>query len=311
MTDRIEEFVWYHNNGDAGSNPVVLKAYADKLNLNAQDRLDICFFYSITYSVPSAAIMLNSRGEIKTNPKLWAGANLKSLIFQSDRKYVRMNGLFSKCLIFWRNNLCGNFDKINSKLTAGNHLSEKYAIPFIESWVSFGRYSAYLFAETYETLMGLKPIHESKVEFNEGRTFSAGILNVFGMDDLANKTDDKHAKLPVPIEVYNSLLDEILDAIRNAGGNDSSYQVETSLCGYRKHFKGTRYNGYYADRQLGEIKALEKVFPGMAELFSGLYYSRRQSINPVYLGELNGWKGIRTELKKDYINSHKVIGYAD
>jgi len=69
------------------------------------------------------------------------------------------------------------------------------------------------------------------------------------------------------------------------------------LCAYRKFFKGSRYNGYYLDRMLEEVIYMKKYYPNVSEQ---IFEIRKRNFDKKYLGELNGWNGIRKECKKLY-----------
>ena len=104
------------------------------------------------------------------------------------------------------------------------------------------------------------------------------------------------------------MIYQLQQQVKRAGGDDSLVKLETSLCAYEKFFKGTRYNGYYADRQLEEVEELQRQ-PEFAEACADSLAARAEAINGRYLGEKHGWKGIRTELKKSYLQTGRIDGY--
>ncbi len=180
------------------------------------------------------------------------------------------------------------------------------ALKTVEGWYGVGRYAACLFLETFCVLNDYGANPEIDEQFSDGNVFTAGIFNVFGNDRAADRID-RHGAKPEDEEPARKRLNAIRAAVRAAGGQDNYYYIETTLCAYRKHFKGTRYNGYYADRQLAEIKHYERQ-GSYAGLCSDLYRARRQAMPTQYLGEIGGWDGIRPELKKSYLHGRGIIG---
>ena len=86
--NRLKEFVWYHIHGDCEANGLVLRRYADMKHLTAQDRLDLAFFYTLTYSVPTGAYLLTQRDKLARMEPEELAVMKEKLFFQSDRKSV-------------------------------------------------------------------------------------------------------------------------------------------------------------------------------------------------------------------------------
>ena len=78
------------------------------------------------------------------------------------------------------------------------------------------------------------------------------------------------------------------------------------MCAYRKFYKGTRYNGFYLDRQLEEIYHFKKQ-PVAADIVKDLIILRRKLFDDKYLGEVGGWKGVRKECKTLYQRTGKIM----
>lgn len=292
QSKRPYEFVEYHIHGDGECNGMTLKAYADKHELSKEDRLDLCFLFSITYCVESAIVLLKKREEYAGNIDEWVKGNKDKLVFQSDRKYIRMLNAFNTCLSFFED----KHEKI-LRVASGRELDLRRLIPEVERWPYFGRFSAYLFLETVAWVLDYSIIN-AEMEWENGDTATSGLLNVYGYDKAADAFDAS-GKLEKPFnqQVMQRMVEPLLLAIERCGGNNNITMVETSLCAYRKFFKGTRYNGYYLDRMLEEIYQMSAAFPEISkeliEIRTGLFDSK-------YLGEAGGWKGIRKECKKLY-----------
>lgn len=294
VKERIFEFVHYHIAGDGECNNVVLRSWAENHGLDLQQKYELAYFFSVTYCVESAIILFENRFELFKDISSWIKANKANLLFQSDRKYVRMRDSFERCIKYFA-------EKISSASAFVENVSEngkivlRKAIPYVSSWEMFGRFSAFLFLETFVELTGIEA-ENATIVWKDGNTATSGLLNVYGYDKQADDFD-KSRRLSLSSEKMNDMLKTLLRFISSSGGDANVTKVETSLCAYRKFYKGSRYNGYYLDRMLEEIILLKDSHP---EISNELLEIRRKNFNWKYLGEIGGWNGIRRELKKAY-----------
>ncbi len=296
---RMDEFVDYHIRGDGECNNVVLKEWANVHCRTLQDKYELAYFFSITYCVESAIILFENRSEIFLNINSWASANKQNLVFQSDRKYIRMKDSFERCL--------KSFEAIRSaedflaKVTENGIIVLSKAIPYVSSWEMFGRFSAFLILETFVELTGI-PVENYTIDWKQGNTATSGLLNVFGFDSVANYFD-KTGRLLASVDMMDKMLRDLLKHVAAKGGNTNITEVETSLCAYRKFYKGSRYNGYYLDRMLEEIIFLSAKYPDISR---ELLEIRRRCFDKKYLGELSGWRGIRKTMKKYDLSTGEI-----
>lgn len=297
---RLDEFVKYHMSGDGECNGVLLKAWADSKQLLDSARFNLAFFYATVYNIPSAVYMLWEADNICADPYGWCSANKKKLILQSDRRYMRCNGALEHTLEQFSRSLAGGFDFL-AKTTHGNEISTREAISLCLGWDNFGRFGAYLFTETLTYVLGLQSTDKPSFDFANGATATSGIMNVFGYDKEADEFD-RRKKLPesMSLEQLGALLATIVSEVDKAGGDSDISCLETSLCAYRKFHKGSRYNGFYLDRQLEELMQYPAMNPQCAGLVNELYELRSKLFDHRYLGEYGGWDGIRSECKKLY-----------
>lgn len=307
---RKTEFIWYHIHGDGDCNGQVLRVYARENALSEQDCFDLSYFYATTYCCASAIFLLGNRQKLMEDVRGFADEYKGKLIFQSDRKYVRMLDNFSKMLLTWREGLNSMAYSFRDRFVEHGVVNTKNAIAEAEKWYYFSRFSAYLFVETYCDIMNLKATRETGMCYEgDNMTFAGGLFYVYGMDEEAKYVQENH-KLPTDITTFEYLIHDLQNAVRMAGGDDNFTKLETSLCAYEKFFKGSRYNGYYADRQLQELVKMQENAE-FVEACNSVYKARKDAINVFYRGEDKGWNGIRPWLKKHYKNTGKVFGIPD
>lgn len=310
MEKRKAEFIKYHMYGDGDCNGQVLRAYAEQNGLTENDKADLTYFYATTYCCASAAYMLEHREDIRKDAKGFSERCKQQLIFQSDRKYVRMLDNLYKMLVNWRDLLSRRWKAFHGQVVNRGVVNVRAALEIVEKWYFFSRFSAYLFVETYCDIFGYAATRVNGLDYEgDSMTFAGGLFYVFNMDSDAEYIQ-KHHKLPVDVETFEYLLAELQNAVSAAGGDENLTKLETSLCAYEKFFKGTRYNGYYADRQLQELTKMRQD-PELWNACEAVYRARKAAIPVKYRGEDNGWEGVRPELKKLYRETGRIIGFGN
>lgn len=304
LDKRMSEFVKYHNDGDGECNGILLKAWADLKNLGDSDRFNLSFFYATVYNIPSAVFMLSEEDGIKADPTLWCARNKGKLIFQSDRRYMRCRNSLEKTLKAFSGRIADGIGYIRRNAHDGK-IDTSAALSEAQGWPNYGRFGSYLFVETLTYALGLESANRPKFDIANGATATSGIMNVFGNDDDADLFD-RTKRLARPEKELQRQLEEICARIEESGGNADLSCVETSLCAYRKFFKGSRYNGYYLDRQLEELYAYPRINPDSVGYVNELFELRERLFDKKYLGEFGGWEGVRPSMKKHYLRTGEV-----
>lgn len=296
MSTRVVEFVEFHKFCCWNDSIVVqLKSYADLKRLTLEQREYLVLFYSLSYSIPTAIVCLANLEQIKRDPEAFWSEHKENLIFQSDRRWVKFNNMFAPAFL--------DFEKkgILKQLRGMDMLDAGKSIELIQKVCYFARFGAFLFLEAYCFMFEKKTFNDS-IDWLNGDTATSGMLNVLGLDGCAEMFDDKN-KLLVKKELLDYGMQKIQSMISPNDFCRSIIFIETTLCAYRKHFKGTRYVGYYVDRVLQELIRMQKSFPDFRGDFDLLYTARAAAIPLRMLGEINGWQGIRKKLCKHYIQT--------
>ena len=299
IEERFKEYIEYHIHGDADCNAVLLRKWADYNKLDLQQRFDLAYFFSITYCISSSILMFLEKDLILKDINKWVENNKNVIIFQSDRKYVKLLNNFNNCIMYFKDNLKAVDEFLDGVLINNTIVIEK-ALKKVSKWFYFGRFASYLFLETFMALTDYR-IANTTIDWKNGDTATSGIMNLYGFDKSADFFD-KHNKIPSNLDYkkLDQMLYKVLEQIRKKSGSDNVTNVETSLCAYRKFYKGSRYNGFYLDRQLEEINETNKLDPRYHKINKELLEIRKEVFNHEYLGELNNWNGIRKEAKKLY-----------
>lgn len=292
---RLSEFCRYHIEGDCDCDVVLLRQYAKDNHLNTEQIWKLCYFFAITYNVPSAIVLFENRHKDLVNLR-------DTIIFQSDRKWVKFEDRFERLIDFYRRRM-PTFEEFFKRNNKNGKLSLNSAFYDIcKHWYYFKRFSTFLFLDTLISITQIKVEQDLKLTWQLGVTVTSGMLNLLGLDKQADKFDSS-GLLAVETSILDTALRELQIEIIKRGGDPTISNVEGTLCGYRKHFKQSRYNGYYLDRMLEEIQKIKLNHPDVANKVLKL---RSQCYPPAVLGECGGWKGIRKNLKKHYFITGEI-----
>lgn len=292
----------YIRHGYMDTDTHLLGKYAEALAMSVPSRITLSFLYSTCYNVPTACFLYDLLGPIKH----WNRKQLqdywdeysKGMIFQTDRKWVKIaNQFVDLCMDFW--------DKM--------YPYSKGIRPYIHSFDAMydhfsqlknqGRVSTYIFIDGLIATGVMKPCMPEKFDWNNGQTCTEGMLHALGMDDVVGDFDKgKHRLKPEILTTLDGTLSRLVEELRAEGlGEDYVCDYESNLCAYRKYFKGTMYLGYYLDRQLEELRKLQKQIPDWYNLWEDLFQLRKEVYPAELLGEIGGWKGIRRELMQNFL----------
>lgn len=299
---RWNKFMEYHALGDADMNFPVLRKWADDKGLDQEERIWMSLFYSCCYCVPTTVFLMSKLPSIRTVKskdveEVWR-LYKQQMVFQSDRKYVKN--------MDWFPTIVGNFVRltkrdavgwVESHIDGNRHPLAMYNAFYkdITGWRYFGRFSAFLMIESLAKLADVN-MDADWFDWKNGNTATEGMMHILYMDKEA--AEFKHNP-NLSAETVKLLSDKLSLLRRQISAkypdvSTAIVDIETSLCGFRKLFKQSRYAGYYIDRQQEEILKMQQSLPDYD--FGCLWDARRKVFNNVFLGELNGWVGIRKEL---------------
>lgn len=302
--DRLEDYKKYHLTmmeiGDCDPAYPALNYIANRFELNIEQRYWIAWLYACTYCVPTVYYIYNEfpdyeNVDIKRLQNWWS-ANKEKTIFQTDRlkvksfdKFILMFGSYR--LLIGKNQQ----EKFESLITSENDVKKNYnnIYNFSEKLYYFGRFSLFLYLESLYNLTKL-PLEITWLPLKEAESSRNGLCYAMGLDHLIRKNPCS--------EDYNKLnmgLEKIIYELKQINPTTNYWNVETSLCSYKKMFWKKRYLGYYIDRLMVEIQKMEiNITKGVD--WSPLWQFREETFNKEWLGEKCGWKSIRKNLFGSY-----------
>lgn len=288
---------------DGATDYCMLIPFAEEHLLGDNKRTWLAFLYGLSYSQTTAMRIflefpdpLNvSRAAVK---KFWF-KNKSTLYFNPDRRYLKNNDQVLEaidcfldlteghCIRYWRCIKKGGFHAAYSEIT--------------KHWRYFGPMGAYLFFDAVYGLMPTEYVDPESLDWSHcGKPVGQGMAHLLYLDELVPNV----SFTPDIVDRFN----DTVDLIQGKTGQPKIL-IESTLCAFRKLFKGTRYIGYYADRMMVECKEVEaaKRLPdGFAE---AIWQYRKETIPARYLGELSNspnWVGIRKSNLKLFLEEGRL-----
>lgn len=300
---RVEVFHDFYkrmaNSGDCDPAVPILLQLADHWNLGMEQRAWMALIYSTCYCAGTTYVITQEfpsykRLNINQMQKWWDENRLK-LIFQSDRRYVKNMNWFIPIISAYTQNMGKNQMSTYEKLK-GSTLGETYdkVYEFVKKMPYYGRFSIFLLTETLNALTSFKMRCET-MPWKEATTPTEGLGHYINRDDIVERALNGKVST-TDCGILDKAMDNLCNTLQNQNPHlDVNYwDVETALCAYRKLFKGSRYLGYYIDRQQDEFTKLQKLNPSID--WDLMWHFREEYFHPVFLGELNGRKGLQKEL---------------
>lgn len=297
--ERWEDYKSYHirmiQMGDCDPAYPALNYLANRFDLNIEQRYWIAWLYGCCYCVPTVFYVYNEFPDYENvdvrRLDWWWNKNKSRLLFQTDRLKMKSFNKFIPAFQSYRERVGLSQEKAFTSLLKDTPESSYDAIyKFSGELYYFGRYSLFLYLEAMHELTGIN-IQPTGLDLKHAESCRNGLCYALGMDELVEKTPSKEEYLKL-YEGLKALHDELEE--KNPGLGISYWNIETSLCAYKKMYWSARYLGYYIDRQAEEISKMEKLVPEGVD-WSVLWDFRRE-----YFDERNLIDKVRKNLMGKY-----------
>lgn len=283
---RLAEYLDYHTQsakaGDVDPANACLLYLCERFELNLEQRYWLAFLYATCYSSTTTFFMYNEFPDFENvdlgRLKRWWDANRARLIFQTDRRWCRSRNQFVDCVASYR-----------ALVGAGTQQEFWHGAIYSRAYedagriYTFGRFTLFLYLEMLHTLTGLG-IEPDTIDWANAESSRNGLCYAIGRDDLMNHHTRQKLTSAQLIE-----LDDAFDAVKHSVREVSPqcanlWNIETTLCAYKKFKLGKRYVGYYIERMRREIEQMQhSVREGVC--WDVLWQFRRETYAPQFLKE--------------------------
>jgi hypothetical protein len=306
-TYRLKKFVEYQHEVPS-IHYRFLGEYIKRNKISKDETINLCWYMAITYNEITCILLLRLFSGMDED-EIWEKYK-PFLNFGSARKYAKNNNQFPDMIKSWKKQTLGNpleyikslEDEQNPEITYKNIQAALRNIP------NCGRFSSDLFLETITYLQDYVEIHIKEpfvLDWKNCANLTSGIYNIFYEDERANEFDKTHKLTSIDTSYLSKKLRIIQQEIQKTYPEQNSEiaMFIGKICSFRNLFKNARYGGFHHDRQLGVIKQYELDFPQYSDIWQDCYKLRFDIFPHRFLGELNGWDGIRKERKKIWLTT--------
>lgn len=270
----------------------------DRMEMNEEQVLWLCFLYAITYQLPSAYLIWNEYPDLELAgiPRLekwWRDAQYK-IPFQQDKMKQRKD--FVKTVDSYQK-LVGKsqkeyFDDLLSSESPQENFDKLWSP--LKSIAYFGRFSIWNWTQALKHVAGYN-IEPTKLMLGESDaiSFTDGLAYAFGMPEKTTQKIIGESGKKTKV-YYKWSLDEKEDMesacalFKKSVGLDN-FQLETLACAFKKIWRenDSRYVGYYNDRIADDIRNTSQYWDGVD--WELLWDARSECVPEKYL---HGNKGV-------------------
>jgi hypothetical protein len=266
-----------------------LRYISDRFELNLQQRYWLAWLYSMTYSPVTTYYIYNEFPDYENVdvPRLerWWDKNRNNLIFQTDRLRVKSNNQFIKAFISYRDMVGGSQSTyFRSLVQPTPDLTYDNVMKNTGKFYTFGRFTQFIYLEMLNVLTGL-PLEPTTLKLKDAESCRNGLVYAYGLDEYDTHGKDKKLT-PTQLNHLQGLFLEVKDKIQDLNiEHKNIWNIETTLCAYKKHRLGKRYVGYYIERNRLE---LEKMSSTITEGINWrpLWEFRKETYDKKWLKEL-------------------------
>lgn len=245
----------------------------DRMELNEEQILWLCFLFGVTYHLPSAYLIWNEYPDLELvdieRLSSWWLIKQKHIPFQQDKMKQRKD--FVSTVHSYKALVGDNQKRYFDTLLTGTASDNFKALWGLSSTdiKYFGRFSIWNWCQALKHVAGYN-INPNKLMVGEKSSvsFTDGLAYAFGHPEKATvkvKVNGKTVK-----QVYSWSQPEKDEMERKCAqlkfslGIDN-FELETLACAYKKIWRTheSRYVGYYNDRIADDIKSVETYWSGV------------------------------------------------
>jgi hypothetical protein len=294
MDTNLKEYLMYHINSsksrDIDPANDTLRYICNRFELNLEQRYWLAFLYACTYSPTTTYYIYNEFPDFENvdvnRLQKWWDAKRDVLIFQTDRLRVKSSNQFVDAFKSYRALIGkGTQDDFFSSLCTFNS-DENYANVYksTSGIYTFGRFTLFIYLEMLYVLTDL-PIEPTTLDLSDAESCRNGVVYAYNRKELnTHGKDIKLTKSQLDL-LQNDFLD-LMEIVQTLDIEHTSiWNVETTLCAYKKYRLGKRYVGYYIERAGKEIEKMQKAIPHGVD-WTPLWEFRKETYNHKLLKEL-------------------------
>lgn len=308
---RLPAYLIYHREsariGDIDPSQAMLRYIADRYEINLEQRFWLAFLYGLTYNGPSAFYLYHEWPDFENVDlgrmnRWWTSRGRAETACQTDRRWVRSGNMFVPAVESYRRWIGSQTQESLFALAAkGETPEQRYDHLYASASVlhSFGQFALFLYLEALDTVTPLA-LTPTDLDLSKAWSCRHGLLYAYNLDMYINDRETPtQPEAEIPVAYAWADLRRLLQP------GATVWNLETTLCAYRKFMDGKRYIGYYLDRQATEIAKMEDHVKDGVDWdvlwqYRSETYPADELVERLYRGKLtsgvpSAWKNVRME----------------
>lgn len=288
MKESLKKYIEYHKSSmeikDVDPQNDCLKYICNRYELNIEQRYWIAFLFACSYSATTTFYIYNEFPDFENvnieRMERWWENNKDKTIFQTDRLRIKTQNKLTECYKSYKSLIKSSQDKFFKEKCKSFSEKENYDNLFNEvlKIKNFGRFTAFIYMELLKEICNLS-IYPTRLDVKNALSCRNGLCYAFGYDDYVDK------KLSYEqIEFLEKKFKEIHNYINKKVFPSSPWNIETTLCAYKKHLRGKRYVGFYIERQRKELEKIQNQVKHGVD-WSVLWEFRKETYRKEFLKE--------------------------
>ena len=290
--DNVSEYLRFHRDSslanDIDPQNDCLSYISDRYELNIEQRYWLAFLFGTCYCAPTVFFLYNEFPDYNTVDvgrleRFWS-QNKQKLVFQTDRARVRSNNEFVNCFKSYRAIIGKNQEAFFNRLRHPSPIETyKNALKALDGLHYFGRFTMFIYLEMVSVLTDVKMVPHT-LDLRNAESCRNGIALALDRQDIFTHFNEKPLTAANYADLEKGFL-RIVDGVQYLPiRHKDIFNIETTLCAYKKVKLGKRYVGFYIERMRKEIEAMEKNVPRGVD-WSVLYDFRKKNYQPRFLKE--------------------------
>lgn len=296
---RIDEYIDYHFSmydiGDIDPTYPLLLYVCERFELNIEQRYWLAWLYAMTYCGATVYYIYNEFPDFENvdygRLERWWNKNIHQLIFQTDRFWMKIHDRFLHAFLSYQQWIGDRTQAQRFEILRGQTPEGTYQNAYRSAGQlhQIGRFALFLYLEAVHVVTSL-PMVPWGIDWKNAESSRNGLVFALGQDDWLRGKDGGYSLAPLPDVVYGALDYEFAALLatmkqRRPEARVDVWNVETTLCAYKKWKHGQRYPGYYIDRQGKEIVKMQGAIRNGVH-WGVLWDFRRETFDHRYLQEI-------------------------
>lgn len=273
--------------GDIDPSYEMLRYLCRRFDLNMEQRFWLAFLYATCYCGPTVYAIYNEFPDFNMADEgrleRWWSESKSKLYFQTDRRWIRSRNQWCDVFRSYR----GRVGKLSQQQFFSTFKTPDPLLNYENAWrelssvYQMGRFAMFLWLEAIHVVTGF-PMKPSGMDMREAESCRNGLAFAIRRPDL--NTHDG-AKISIQDQAFlQDQFNKMTSRMQSEDPRNTIWNIETSLCAYKKYCFGKRWVGYYLDRQAEEIEKLQGAVKDGVD-WSVLWDYRRETYQTKFLKE--------------------------